>query len=128
MKNALSVGVTVLKVTLGLWNIMGASYMAFNYTVLATTTAQNALPAEFWYVLAVLQILGALGLILSVFRHYRHFGSFSASALLLYTFLGFFLYESYQGFHGMLWGIIPIALLTLIAYKTLNNETPHPTV
>lgn len=107
--------VRVLQVLLGVWNIIGGIYMAMHYEELISEWAGGFFPSTFWTILSVIQILLSLGLILSVAKG-KKMALVSALGLAIISLLGIPYYSAYEGFPGMLWGIIPAVLLVFVAY------------
>lgn len=113
--------VRVLQVLLGAWNIIGGIYMAMHYEELISEWAGGFFPSYFWTILAVVQILLSLGLILSVAKG-KKLASISAVGLAIIALLGIPYYSAYQGFPGMLWGIIPAVLLVFVAFSRGSKQ------
>lgn len=109
--------VSLLKVLLGLWIIMGAVYMMGHFGELGSAWALSAFPAVFWTGLGIVQIVLAIALIGSVLGRFRTMAQPAASALMVISLAGSFLYVAYAGFPGILWALIPAGLFGFIAYK-----------
>ena len=110
--------VSLLKLLLGLWTIMGAVYMMGHFGDLGSSWALGELPAVFWTGVGIVQIVLAIVLIVSVWPGcFRKFVSPAASVLAVIALAGSVLYSAYSGFPGILWALIPAALLAFIAYK-----------
>ncbi len=108
----------VLQILLALWEIIGGIYMATNYQIVASTWAAQFLPSYFWILLAVAQVLLALGLVSPVIKGISKKVVVTSAALLaLISLAGILLYAQYEGFPGILWGIIPALLLLFVAYQ-----------
>jgi hypothetical protein len=114
--------VRVLQVLLALWVIVGSVYMMGNYAYIASFWAYNTLPTAFWILLGVVQIVFAIGLLVSVKDGaLSKYATSSAIGLSIITLSGIFLYSTYSGL-GMLWAIVPVALLAFVAYKRFVKE------
>jgi hypothetical protein len=113
--------VRVLQVLLALWVIIGSVYMMGNYAYIASFWAYNTLPTAFWILLGVVQIVFAIGLLVSVKDGaLSKYATSSAIGLSIITLSGIFLYSTYSGL-GMLWAIVPVALLAFVAYKRFHT-------
>lgn len=107
----------VLQILLALWEIVGGVFLADNYQLVLNASVRHALPGLFWVAFGVVQILLAFGLLVPGSRPDARFvAPVSAVFLALLSLAGIGLYGAYAGFPGMLWGIIPAALLAFIAY------------
>ncbi len=109
--------IKTLQILLGLWNITGAAYMMQNHLALSTEWAANSFPSIVWTLFGLLQIGLALALILSVSKKAAHLRRPAALGLALISLIGIGIYSEYAGFPGLLWSLIPAALLTFIALK-----------
>lgn len=85
--------------------------MMGHYNALGNAWAVSFFPNFFWMILGGAEILFAVGLIFP-----RKFTALSAVGLAAISLLGAALYTAYAG-SGILWAIIPTAVLSLIAYK-----------
>ncbi len=109
--------ITILQILLGLWNIIGGIYMSTHAQELINTWASSFFPSFFWIILGIIQILFSIVLLVSVGNEkLRKLAPISAIGLAVISLMGLSFYMSYDGFPGMLWGIIPAILLALIAY------------
>ncbi len=111
----MNIVVTLLQVLIGLWHITGGVYMSQNYEGLITEWASGTLPPYFWVFLGVVEVLLGLGLVLSSMKKFRKFAVVSALGLAVVDLLGLAFFSTYTG-AGMLWPIVPAALLVFIAY------------
>jgi len=108
----------ILQILLALWNIIGAIYMLNNYSDIASNWAYNSIPGPLWIILGLLQVLASLGLILPwLMKKMPNLASLSAACLAIISLLGIALYDSYAGFPGLLWGIIPASLAAFVSFK-----------
>lgn len=107
--------VKVLQVALALWTTTGSIYMMGHYELLASSWAANTLPSFFWIILGIVQLILSLGLLISVKESMRKYATPSALGLAVIVLAGLFLYSAYVG-SGVLWAIIPSALLAFVAY------------
>lgn len=114
----------VLQILLALWNIVGGIFIINNYEKVGAEWALNALPKPVWIALGAVQILFALGLILPGSK-LRKLTSVAAACLSALSLLGIALYVQYDGFPGILWGVVPAILAALVAYKRWLN-LPQP--
>ena len=108
--------ILILQALLAVWSIIGASYMIGHYQLLASSWGAT-LPSLFWIVLGVVQIVLSLALLAAIKSSWRKFAAPSAWILAIIYVLGLFIYGSYSGFPGMLWGIVPAVLFALVAWK-----------
>lgn len=76
----------------------------------------SALPGPVWMALGVLQILFAVVLVIPG-SNQRKLNSIAAAGLAVLSVSGLALYTQYQGFPGILWGVIPAILAAFVAYK-----------
>lgn len=109
--------ILVIQTLLALYTLTGSFYMISNYVALANTWAYNTLPQAFWIVLGITQIVLAIILLISGYIKKHRIGAYSSVLLAVITFSGIFLYSSYAGFPGMVWGILPALVYAFIAYK-----------
>lgn len=108
----------ILQVLLALWIIMGGVYMIGNYSDLANQWALTVFPAFFWIIFGVIQIALSMVLLASItFGRVKKFAAPAAFTLAILSLLGLFIYSAYAGFPGVLWAIVPAALLGVIGYK-----------
>ena len=108
----------ILQVLLALYSLTGALYMMGNHADLAQVWALNTLPGAFWTLLGAFQIIFALGMVIpQKFLKLPRLTSISAGGLALIFLLGIALYSEYANFPGLLWGLIPAAVLAFIAYQ-----------
>ena len=109
--------IVILQILLGLWNVIGGSYMSTHYPELINTWAYSFFPSYFWIIFGVIQVLFSIALIVSVGKgKLSNLAPISAIALAIIDCLGIAFYVSYAGFPGILWGIIPAVLLVVVAY------------
>lgn len=109
--------ITIFQVLLGLWNIIGGIYMSTHAQELITPWASSFFPSFFWIILGIIQILFSIALLISLGNgKLRKLAPISAICLAIISLLGLAFYLSYDGFPGMLWGIVPAILLAVIAY------------
>lgn len=108
----------VLKILLALWYVTGGVYMVNHYEELANAWALDTLSQPIWIILGTLQVVFALGLVLpGILKALPERLSFiSAVGLIVISLLGLALYSAYEGFPGILWGIIPAILAAYVAY------------
>ncbi len=106
--------IKTLKTLLGLWTIIGASYMIQNYDILRNEWASQILPDFFWIILAIVEIFLAIGIILSCWGKFKKLTIPCSSILAIINFAGIFIYTGYEGVSGSLWGIIPALLFCVI--------------
>jgi len=117
MSKPMNILLWVLQILLAFYNAVGGIYMIGHYKILAYLWIVNALPAPAWVALGVLQVLFALGLVLPGSRlKLPKFTPISAVGLAIISLLGSMLYDAYAG-SGMIWVVVPAALLTFVAYE-----------
>ena len=113
---SLNILLWILQIVLAMYFIIGAVYMMGHYQFLVKPTVLNTLPQVFWILLGVLQIIFSLGLIVPAIARKNKLIAASAMGLAIIAVLGSILYAAYVGV-GVLWSIVPAALLAFVAYK-----------
>lgn len=115
--------ILALQVLLGLWSITGGTYLISHYTALGTDWAVGVLPAFVWVLLGTIETIGGTVLVVAaVMRRIRRFVTPVAFTLAGTSLLGLVLFSTYQGFLGVLWGIIPAILYWLIGRHYCSRQ------
>lgn len=92
--------------------------MMGHYQILGNIWAVNAFPKSVWIIFGVLEVVFGLGLVVPAFmKGNKNLISVSAYALAVISLLGIGLFIAYAGFPGMLWAILPAAVVAFVGYK-----------
>lgn len=93
--------------------------MSTHFEDLIKPWALNAVPGMVWMALGYLEALSGLALaLMGIFTSLpRRIAFIAAIVLFVISLLGLFIYVAYDGFPGVLWGIVPAIFLGYIAYK-----------
>ena len=108
----------ILQILLAFYHIAGAIYMMGHYQILGNSWAVNAFPKSVWIILGVLEVLFGVGLVVPpLMKKNKNLVSVSAYGLAVISLLGIVLFVAYSGFPGMLWAILPAAVVAFVGYK-----------
>jgi peptidoglycan/LPS O-acetylase OafA/YrhL len=111
-----NIGLWVLQILLALYTVAGGIFIMFNSQQVTTHWAYITFPTIFWLGVGIVEIILAIGLVVPKQKgNVKNLTAISALCLAVVFVCGNFLYVAYQGFPGMLWGIVPALLALLIA-------------